>query len=166
VNLLDVGAGYGRLAHRTVQGVATIGRVLCTDAIAESTFLCEYYLKYRGVSGKASAVPLDEIERTLESTRVRIATNVHSFTECPMVAISWWLDLLAKHEVPFFFVVPNSYSTDGTRMMSAEGEGQRRDFVPEILKRGYRLAAKEPKYQVPIMQRHGVTPTDYWLFAR
>jgi len=61
--ILDVGAGYGRLAHRLVSALSGAQRYLCTDAVAESTFISEYYLGFRGLDGRACAVPLDEIER-------------------------------------------------------------------------------------------------------
>ncbi|MFP5306035.1 MAG: hypothetical protein ACLGI7_09460, partial [Gammaproteobacteria bacterium] len=41
--VLDVGAGYGRLAHRALAAAPLLGGYLCADAIPESTFLCEYY---------------------------------------------------------------------------------------------------------------------------
>jgi hypothetical protein len=38
VCILDIGAGYGRLAHRTVTALPNV-RYLCTDAVAVSTFI-------------------------------------------------------------------------------------------------------------------------------
>src|SRR5262245_49657572 len=97
--ILDIGAGYGRLAHRIVEGLVNVEQYLCTDAVAASTFLSEYYLKLRGLSGRAEVVPLDVVERTLESRQVDLAINVHSFSECRLDAIDWWLDVLARHGV-------------------------------------------------------------------
>ncbi len=53
--ILDIGAGYGRLAHRAVTAFPETVRYLCTDAIATSTFLCESYLGFRGVAGHESS---------------------------------------------------------------------------------------------------------------
>jgi hypothetical protein len=92
--VLDIGAGYGRRAWRIAQGLPNLRHIWCTDAVAESTFLCGYYLRFRGVNGVARVVPLDEIEETLNNAEIHIVTNVHSFSECTWQAISWWLDIL------------------------------------------------------------------------
>jgi putative sugar O-methyltransferase len=83
-NLLDVGAGYGRLAHRLATAFPGTMRIYCTDAVSESTFLCEYYLRFRGLADRTEVVPLDEIEARLRTVRIDVATNIHSFSECPM----------------------------------------------------------------------------------
>lgn len=166
VRMLDIGAGYGRFAHRAVRALPNLTEVLCTDAIAESTFLCEYYLRFRGVDQVAHTIPLDEIGARLAATHVDFATNIHSFSEMPFEAITWWLDLVAAREVPWLLVVPNPMDNGGDALVSEEADGSRRDFLPGILAHGYRLAVKEPKHLDPLIQRHGVTPTCYWLFRR
>ena len=57
-NVVDIGAGYGRLAHRMAVALPNMGDMFCVDAIPESTFISEYYLNYRGVSDRAHAVPI------------------------------------------------------------------------------------------------------------
>ena len=42
IYILDIGAGYGRLAHRLATAMPDIGQYFCVDAIAESTFLSDY----------------------------------------------------------------------------------------------------------------------------
>jgi SAM-dependent methyltransferase len=74
-NFLDIGAGYGRFAYRIVSSFPQ-GRVLCVDSVAESTFLCEYYLRFRGVEKRAETVPLDEIKCMLASNHVDVATYI------------------------------------------------------------------------------------------
>ncbi|MGH2728117.1 MAG: hypothetical protein ACRDKS_14185, partial [Actinomycetota bacterium] len=49
LRVLDVGAGYGRLAHRTAQAASDLVDFVCVDAVAESTFLCEQYVAHRNV---------------------------------------------------------------------------------------------------------------------
>jgi hypothetical protein len=58
--VLDIGAGYGRFAYRMVNALPNLKTVYCTDAVAESTFLCDYYLNFRGVGDRARAIPIDE----------------------------------------------------------------------------------------------------------
>ena len=69
VNVLDIGAGYGRLAHRMIDALPGIGNVYCTDFIPESTFISEYYLRFRNVDHKAIVVPFFRHRRCSVSQR-------------------------------------------------------------------------------------------------
>ena len=51
-----------------------------------STFLCEYYLGYRGCT-RARVVPLHEAQAELVSGGFDVAVNVHSFGEAPRAAV-------------------------------------------------------------------------------
>jgi hypothetical protein len=162
LRVLDIGAGYGRLGYRLPVALANLDRILCADAIAESTFLCEYYLKFRG-AGRSQVVPLDEIETAAATANIQVAMNIHSFSECTLEAIEWWLDLIAKCRIPYLFIVP---TPDGSKLLTSENNRPGRDFLPAILSRGYRLRHKRPKYCLPALQRYGVSPTYYYLFER
>jgi hypothetical protein len=164
-HVLDIGSGYGRLAFRLTQAFGNVS-VTCVDAVAESTFLCEYYLGFRGVSARAQAVSLPDVEAVLAETPIDIAVNVHSFSECPLSAIRWWLDLLSRMHVPRILVVPNAGLHGGTRLLSAEIDGSSMDFQPLFEERSYKLVLSQPKYAEPALQQLGVTPTHYYLFAR
>jgi hypothetical protein len=165
LKVLDIGAGYGRFAHRLIESLPVAEKVICTDAVAESTFLSEYYLRFRGLAEKAKVVPLDEIEKVLDQKEIHLAVNIHSFSESTLASVCWWLDLLSKHRVQYLFVVPNADEHGGTRLLSREPAGiERQDFMPAILSRGYRLAKKRAKYSAPGVQKCGVSPTDYFLF--
>jgi len=161
--LLDIGAGYGRLAHRLARAFPESIDVVCTDAVAESTFLSEFYLGWRGASHRARVVPLDEIEKHLAQSAPEFATNIHSFSECSSAAIEWWIQLLAHCRVPRLLIVSNT----GRELLSTEAPGvqpPRRDFSPVLEKAGYRLVEARPKYDgAPSLQEHGLYPT-YHLF--
>lgn len=144
-SVLDIGAGYGRLAHRMATAHPNLADYCCVDAIAESTFLSEYYLDARGVAPPARVLPLHELEHGLDGARFDLAVNVHSFSECPLEAIEWWVDLLARLQVPEVLVVPN----EPTELLSLEPDGTRRDFSPVLARAGYALAAREPVYADP-----------------
>ena len=58
VTILDIGAGYGRLAHRATAVVPGLTEYFCTDAIPHSTFLCEFYLRFRRATQKTQVVAL------------------------------------------------------------------------------------------------------------
>jgi hypothetical protein len=148
--VLDVGAGYGRLAHRMVSALPGIERFICTDAVAFSTFVSEYYLRFRGVE-KALVVPLDEIDNTLRDHSVDLAINIHSFSECRTQAIEWWARLLSKHRVKNLMIVPNDTSE---RLLTNDGH----DFLPLLERYGYRTVLKEPKFIDPVVQEYGLQP--------
>jgi hypothetical protein len=153
--ILDIGAGYGRLAHRMVNAFPNVAQYLCTDAFAISSFICEYYLRYRDLEGKAKAVPLDEIEHVLRNRNVDIAINIHSFSECKISAIEWWLSLLEKYRVKYLMIVPNP-----PELRTNEGI----DFGNIIEKHGYKMIAKDPKYRDPLVQKYAVNPSYHYLF--
>lgn len=172
ISVLDIGAGYGRLAHRLAEAYGDQVHVTCVDAVATSTFLCEYYLSYRGVQDRTTVVALDEMDARLGERPIDLAVNVHSFSECTAATIAAWLDVLVAHDVRHLLIVPNAWIHGGTRLESLEDMGgpdrpqRHEDFEPLLAERGYRLVTRRPKYPDPLVQRHGISPTHYWLFER
>src|ERR1035438_6593542 len=84
--VLDIGAGYGRLGHRLSEVMPSADPVFCTDGVAESTFICDFYLRYR--KARARAIPVDEVESLVKDGGIDLATNIHSFSECTAQSIS------------------------------------------------------------------------------
>lgn len=160
LNILDIGAGYGRLAHRTANTFSNLSNYSCTDAVPESTFLSEYHIKFRGLEEKVTVVPLDEIEEHLQNQQIDLAVNIHSFSECSLEAIDWWLSLLSQNEIKHLFIVPNGSDHNGKRLALNDGE----DFSGIVEQYGYKLQVKTPKYNDPTVQKYGVSPTHYYLF--
>lgn len=138
-SVLDIGAGYGRLAHRMAAAYPNLADYCCLDAVPESTFLSEYYLRHRGSSPPARAVELGAV-RDLAAGAFDLAVNIHSFSECTHDAIAWWVDQLRRLRVPELLVVPN----EPDDLLSLEADGSRRDFAPLLLDAGYRLVSSEP----------------------
>jgi len=158
--VLDIGAGYGRLACRSLTALPSIARYLCTDAVPVSTFICEHYLRRRGVGSRARVIPLHEIQSAIRRYRVDLALNVHSFCECSLEAIAWWMALLRAQNVPWLMVVPNTVGEDGVTMLTVEGE----DFSRVVTEHGYQLVARDPKYPDPLVQKYGPYPAVHFLF--
>lgn len=158
--ILDIGAGYGRLAHRMVTSMPQISSYLCTDAVAISSFISDYYIKFRKVDKVAKVIGLDAIERALAEKPVDIAINVHSFSECKISAIDWWVSLLSRYKVRYLMIVPNAAGHGGERLLTHEGG----DFSEVIKKYGYNLIAKEPKFRDPVVQAFGINSTYHYLF--
>ncbi len=162
--ILDIGAGYGRLAHRLAT-VAPHVTYLCTDAVPTSTFLCEYYTGFRDLPN-VEVIPLHELDTALEGRQVDLALNVHSFSEMPYGAIEFWLGLVARLEIPDLFTVPNVENTLISREDAHEANTGR-DVEPLLAELGYEFTVRQPKYaDSPIAQTYGVFPAWHWLLRR
>lgn len=160
-SVLDIGAGYGRLAHRMAAAFPNLRDYCCVDAIPESTFVSDYYLRHRGCAPPARVVRLDAIDRELEPGSFDMAVNIHSFSECTLDAIAWWIELLRRLEVPRLLVIPNE--SDG--LHSLEADGSRRDFAPLLEGAGYRLVRHEPVLSDPAVEELVGVRDRFHLFA-
>jgi putative sugar O-methyltransferase len=159
LTVLDIGAGYGRLAHRMAAAFPNVGKYFCVDAVPESTFICDYYLKERNVTPQCEVVPLDELDQLKQAD---IAINIHSFAECRSRVVNWWLHRLREMSVPWLFLV----SSTSLGLTTAEARG-RTDFRHLIEKSGFELSARESKFEsAPVLQDHGLYPDEYYLFRR
>ncbi len=159
MDILDIGAGYGRFAHRFVRAFPN-GAVTCVDAIATSTFLCDFYLRYRGCE-RANVVAIDHLDK-LRPGHFSLATNIHSWSESTLAWVRFWLDVVTDLGVPYLFVVPNFPD-----LRTRELDGSFGDFGPELERRGYRCILKTRKYhRSSVVDQRGVYPGDYYLFGR
>ena len=161
ITVMDIGAGYGRLAHRGTTAFDEL-RFVCVDAVPLSTFLCEYYLAFRGVSDRARTIPLDEVASSADVRCVDVAVNIHSFPSVRMSVIECGSISLARNRVRHLMIVPN------TRDASVnERSGRRIDFWPAIEARGFELVRKRRKYaDSDFVQKHGIFPAEFFLFRR
>jgi hypothetical protein len=152
-SILDIGAGYGRLVYRLKQVTGPNVTAFATDAYAPSTFLCEFYLRSRGVPN-AAVVPLNEVDEFLASHRISLATNIHSFSECTMDAIEWWVSRLARHGVRHLMIIPNMRGPEALAGACNTNAGE--NMEPLLGRYGYRLSVREPRYADPVVQRYGI----------
>ncbi len=159
LRILDVGAGYGRLAHRGTTAYPHLDW-RCVDAVPVSTVLCRWHLDHLG--SPASVVELDRLDEVRFGT-VDLAVNVHSFNECPLEAIRWWLGALAERDVPWLFLVPN----DTQELTSTEADGSKRDFGPLLADAGFELHVQRAKYRDDeVAPSEAVYPEQYLLYRR
>jgi putative sugar O-methyltransferase len=161
-SVLDIGAGYGRLAHRMTAAYENLADYCCVDAIPDSTFLCEYYLRHRDCTPPARAVPLDELRRDVSPGAFDLAVNVHSFPECTYEAVDWWIKLIARLGVPNLLIVPN----EPGQLLTLEPDGTRRDFRPLIEQAGYEPACVEPVIADPAVAELIRVNDEFHLFRR
>ncbi len=155
-SVLDIGAGYGRLGHRMTSALPSISHYFCTDAVPISTFISEFYLRFRKTEPKTSVIPVFDIEQVLRNQQIDLAINIHSFSECKLTAIEWWLSKIAKAGIQYLMIVPNA-----PVLTTSEGI----NFSPIIDKYGYKLIANDPKYPDPVLQGYGINPSYYYLFS-
>jgi hypothetical protein len=153
VTILDIGAGYGRLAHRMAGSFPSV-RYICTDAVPVSTFVCEYYLKYRGVGDQVSVVPLSELA-SLDDVHIDMAINIHSFSECTTAAIEWWVRWLRTRNVKLVLIIPN---------VRGPMTNAREEFGSILERHGYRQILEEPKFLDPIVSAYAVHPGWRYLY--
>jgi putative sugar O-methyltransferase len=162
LSVLDIGAGYGRLAHRMTSALPNLSDYCCVDAVPESTVLCEYYLAHRGCTPPARVLALDELSANLTRGSFDLAVNVHSFPECTYAAVCWWLELIADLRVPHLLIVPN----EPGRLETLEADGSRRDFAPAIAHAGYEPARVEPVITDPAVAELVRVCDEFHLFRR
>lgn len=160
VRILDIGAGYGRLAHRMCSALKNVAAYDCVDAVPESTFLCDYYLNFRGLPDRARSVPLHQHDQL--HNRYDLAVNIHSFSECTRAAIRWWLEQVAKREIPWLLIVPN----EPELLLTTERDGSKQDFLPDIEAAGYRLRVKRPVYAQDELRDLIGVKDHFFLFQR
>jgi putative sugar O-methyltransferase len=139
VRVLDIGAGYGRFAHRLLEAYPD-AFVFCTDSIGISRLVCEKYLAYRKIR-RAMAIPPKAVTWM---PPMDLAVNIHSWSECETDEVREWLKVLDVHKVPRLFIVPH----DGGDLMTWGGPS----YKPELIAHGWELAeewtgpACQPKY--------------------
>jgi hypothetical protein len=148
VRVLDIGAGYGRLACRMLEAHPSTKSYTCVDAVPESTFLSEFYVKYRGLEGRVNVVPMHELEEKLVPGGYDIALNIHSFSECTYEAIEWWLRRIRRLNIRYLMIVPNEHLS----FLSVEPDRSRRDYSPLLQELGYEQIACEPLFDDPAVQ--------------
>ncbi|MDF5757586.1 putative sugar O-methyltransferase [Spongiactinospora sp. TRM90649] len=167
VRILDIGAGYGRLAHRMTQAVPGLASYTCVDGVAEATYLCEYYLGFRQAGEVARTVPLDEVRERIGPGDVDVAVNIHSFSEMPYAAAAGWIAFLAEIRTPLILVVPNY----GAHLTACEEivdgvETRTLPLLPAFEEHEYRLVVREPTLRDPEVGELIGTGNHFLLFAR
>jgi hypothetical protein len=131
MNLLEIGAGYGRLCKRFTDCCPN-SKYFITDAIPESTFLSKIYL---GKDNEDKIINLFDVENRLKELNIDIAINIHSFPECNIKDIEWWVKLLYTNKIKYIFYVPNNPNSTPECMPTNNG-----DSIYDIyIKYGYKV---------------------------
>lgn len=134
--VLDIGAGYGRLA---VAMYPFSEAYFCVDAVPISTQLCRQYLQ-RFQPG-VSVLSLATFAAGAGVLKADLAVNVHSWNECSLEQVSRWLQVLKGLKVRFLFTVSNGHLSGGKSAYATWG-GKGDSFRP-LLEAQYELLAEE-----------------------
>ncbi len=110
----------------------------------------------------AGAARLDRLDSQVRGLDFDLAVNVHSFSECPVQGVRWWISLLSELQVPQLLIVPN----DPNELLSTEEDDRRRDFSGALEASGYELVACEPVIDDPAVRELIPLHDRFYLFAR
>jgi hypothetical protein len=133
--VLDIGAGYGRLAKNLCKVFPSI-EVGCVDSIPISTAISEFYLQSQVDTGRITIYDLLNYVK-IPANSIDLATNIHSFSEMSLGSVEKWACFLSKIRVPRLFIVPNS-----SELRLNTGE----DFQQIFEEYGYIVKVKRAKY--------------------
>ncbi len=124
--VLDIGAGYGRLAVY-INDAAPTSQIYCVDAVPISTYLQRFYTSLYAPAVKV--LTLRDFDRFQEP--IDLTINVHSWSECSLAQISSWVSRLTSK---YLFTGSNTkgYETWGGSPNSGKS------FRP-VLKERYKL---------------------------
>lgn len=131
MNLLEIGAGYGRLCKRFLDCFPN-SKYFITDAIPQSTFFSKIYL---GKTNEDKIINLFDIENRIKELNIDIAINIHSFPECNIMDIEWWVKLLYTNKVKYIFYVPNNPNSNPEYMPSGNNDS----IYDVYIKYGYKV---------------------------
>ena len=117
LSILEIGGGYGRLCKRYLNCFPN-SKYYITDAIPQSTFYSRMYLN----EYKDSVINLNDIHNKIKLLKIDIAVNIHSFPECNIDDIEWWIKLIHSNNIKYVFYVPNDPNSTPTYIPSNTGE--------------------------------------------
>ena len=149
--ILDIGAGYGRLAKNLCKVFPDI-QVSCVDSVPISTAISEFYLQSQINSGQITTYDLASLTK-IPVNSIDLATNVHSFSEMSLESVRNWAHFLREKRVPKLFIVPNPSEL---RLNSGE------DYQHIFEDYGYSVKVKRAKYPIGIDPSLLLYPSNYF----
>jgi len=152
LQIIDIGAGYGRLAFRLVEAYPLV-EVACVDAIPLSTCISRIYLKDYIESKRIQVYQLDELN-LIAKNKINLAVNIHSFSEMSLQSIAGWIEFLVEKEIEYLFIVPN-----GSHLTLNDGT----DFSCLLTDAGFKVIDTRTKYRDSDFYRFGIYPSTYFL---
>jgi 2-polyprenyl-3-methyl-5-hydroxy-6-metoxy-1,4-benzoquinol methylase len=155
LQILDIGAGYGRFAHRILESFPE-SNVTCIDAIPLSTCISRIYLGSFIQSKRATVHDLESLNE-VKPKKFNLAVNIHSFSEMSLKSVKFWINFLVKNEVEFLFVVPN-----GPELALNDGT----NFGLLLQQAGFEILDRREKYHFGEYSKFAIYPSTYYLLQK
>ena len=108
--ILEVGAGYGRLAGMLAP---FCDRYVCVDAVPVSTEICRTYCAR--FAPTAEVPTLGEFCASAKPGGFDLAINIHSWNECTVENVGHWLDAIEYLKIPRLFTVSHGQGAGAYR---------------------------------------------------
>lgn len=108
VGVLDIGAGYGRLARflsKLYVRPVVYPLIYTVDAIPVSTWLCESYCTGTNVE----TLTLKQFEARYTTLDIDLVVNIHSWNECTYDQVARWLEYVQRTKALYLFTVTYNY---------------------------------------------------------
>lgn len=137
--ILDIGAGYGRLA---VPLSRMSGRYVCVDAVPISTEICRGYCRRFAPTVEVPSLPDFLALHPKEFLGFDLAINIHSWNECGTEQIKEWLGVLDDLKMPFLFTVSHGQNS-GTSEKSYYAWSPGMPSFKPLIEKQYTLVAEE-----------------------
>ena len=103
--VMDVGAGYGRLA---VSMSPHVKQFIAVDSIPVSVACCKDYVATWARTDNIQILSVEDLYLMYKQNKVpkiELAMNIHSWNECSLETIEEWLQTLVKFNTDFLFTV-------------------------------------------------------------
>lgn len=155
LQVLDIGAGYGRFAKRIIEAFPS-AKVFCVDAIPLSTCISKIYLDREIHQGSAMVCELGEIS-TIPKDVINLAVNIHSFSEMSLESVKFWLNLIVEKGIEYIFIVPNS-----PKLTLNNGT----DFSHLFQDAGFGIIDQRSKYEDEEFAKFGIYPSTYYILKQ
>jgi SAM-dependent methyltransferase len=130
LRVLDIGAGYGRLA---VMLRPFVKEYTCVDPVAISTALCRAYT----ARFAPEVITLGIEEFVNNNTTYDLAINIHCWNECTLAQVDTWIRAIAERKIPYLFTVDHGRADGAYRAWNNTGS-----FRP-VIEKHYRLVKEE-----------------------
>lgn len=155
LHILDIGAGYGRFAHRILETFPE-SNVTCIDAIPLSTCISRIYLDSFIQTNQAIVHDLESLNK-VKPKEFNLAVNIHSFSEMSLKSVKFWINFLVKIEVEYLFIVPN-----GPELALNDGT----NFGLLLQQAGFEILGRREKYHFGEYSKFAIYPSTYYLLHR
>ena len=138
LNVVEIGAGYGRLAVPLSRYCA---RYVCVDAVPISTEISRSYCARFAPRVEVPSLPdFLALKNRGDEYRFNVAINIHSWNECTLEQIKWWLTMLRELEVGYLFTVSHGQMSGRPEIPYLCHDGV--SFRP-LIEREYDLVSEE-----------------------